>query len=186
MTSDSATPLHAGKLLVAAPSLGDPNFARSVVLLCEVNEEGALGLTLNRASDSAASDYLPQWQCSPPSVVFGGGPVQPEIAVGLARHRGEEPVGFSGVIDEIGLFDLATPAELVSGALSHLRIFSGYAGWAFGQLEVEVISGDWILVDSASEDAFTQEPDTLWDEVLRRQGGDIALLAGFPEDPTLN
>lgn len=178
--------MHAGALLVAAPSLLDPNFARSVVLLCEVNEEGALGLMLNRPSQSPVADFLPQWQPEVPSVVFVGGPVQPEIAVGLGRHRGSEPIGFSEVIDDIGLFDLATPAELVDGALSQLRVFSGYAGWGAGQLEAELMTGDWIIVESVEGDAFTGEPDSLWAAVLRRQGGDLARWADYPQDPSLN
>jgi putative transcriptional regulator len=189
MTSDSATgspSLHAGSLLVAAPSLLDPNFTRTVVLVCEVNPEGALGLVLNRPSDSLVRDYLPQWKPSPPDVVFVGGPVQPEIAVGLGRHAGAEPLGFSAVEGNLGLFDLATPEELVAGGLSHLRVFSGYAGWGAGQLEFELLTDDWVVVAAAVDDPFTQDPLTLWERVLRRQGGELALLAGFPPDPTLN
>lgn len=178
--------LHAGSLLVAAPSLVDPNFTRTVVLVCEVSRDGALGLVLNRPADSLVSDYLPQWSPSPPAVVFVGGPVQPEVAVGLGRHQGAEPVGFSLIEGGLGLFDLATPEELVAGGLSHLRVFSGYAGWGPGQLEVELLSDDWIVVDAADDDAFTPDPATLWERVLRRQGGELALLAGFPQDPTLN
>ncbi len=189
MMGDSATGLpstHAGALLVAGPSLLDPNFARSVVLLCEVNEEGALGLMLNRPSQSPVADFLPQWQPEPPSVVFVGGPVQPEIAVGLGRRSGGEPIGFTEIRDDIGLFDLATPPELVVGALSQLRVFSGYAGWGEGQLEAELISGDWIVVEPSEGDAFSSEPDDLWAAVLRRQGGDLAMWAAYPQDPSLN
>jgi len=178
--------LHGGKLLVAAPSLIDPNFARTVVLLCEVDADGAIGLILNRPSTELVADYLPQWEPAPPTVVFVGGPVQPEIAVGLARRGVEEPIGFSAVDDHLGLFDLATPAELVAGALSSLRVFSGYAGWDRGQLQSELETGDWIVVDRTADDCFTSEPLGLWTEVLRRQGGEVSLLADFPIDPTLN
>lgn len=178
--------MRAGKLLVAAPALIDPNFARTVVLLCEFNEDGALGLVLNRPTESPVADFLPMWEPDEPPVVFIGGPVQPEVAVGLVRHRGVEPIGFSVVADDYGLFDLATPPELTDGALAALRVFSGYSGWGSGQLEAEVLNGDWVIVDATLDDLFGPDAHGLWSAVLRRQGGELAMLADFPEDPGLN
>ena len=185
MMGQSAT-LREGVLLAAAPQLDDANFAKAVVLLCELNEDGALGLILNRPSDSPVADYLPQWTACEPQVVFVGGPVQPEVAVGLMRHAGETPIGFSVVADADGLFDLATPSELVTGAFELLRVFSGYAGWGPGQLEAELAAGDWLILDAEPADAFTPEPLDLWSNVLRRQGGELGLLSTLPDDPRLN
>ena len=154
--------------------------------MCETNDEGALGLVLNRPAQAFVSDYLPQWTPSAPPVVFAGGPVQEEVAVGLMRRRDAEPVGFSEVSGRDGLFDLATPVELVDGAIELLRVFSGYAGWSSGQLEAELEAGDWLVVDAEAEDAFTDDPEHLWGRVLRRQGGELGLLATLPEDPSLN
>jgi putative transcriptional regulator len=156
------------------------------VLVCELNEEGALGLILNRPTDLAVSEVLPMWTVDDPPVVHVGGPVQPEVAVGLGRHRGHEPIGFSAVSGRIGLFDLATPHEVVGESLANLRVFSGYAGWGPGQLDGELMSGDWIVVDAEDGDVFGAAGDRLWSSVLRRQGGEIALLAAFGEDPNLN
>jgi len=154
--------------------------------MCDVDGEGAIGLVLNRPSRSPVHDYLPQWSPGEPSVVFVGGPVQPEIAVGLAEHSGQSPIGFTEISGDIGLFDLATPVELVSGALSQLRVFSGYCGWARGQLEDELAAGDWIVVASEPDDPFTADAERLWTAVLRRQGGELATLADIPVDPRLN
>ena len=178
--------LETGQLLVAAPAMVDPNFARTVVVLCDIDDDGAIGLVLNRPSQSPVSEYLPQWTAATPPVVFVGGPVQPEIAVGFIEHSGQAPIGFTSVSGSVGLFDLATPPELVEGAVSLLRVFSGYSGWARGQLESEIEAGDWIIIEAASSDHFSAELDTLWSEVLRRQGGELALLAEYPTDPSLN
>jgi putative transcriptional regulator len=185
MTPDSAREVpspHIGRLLVASPALLDPNFFRAVVLVCD--DEGELGLILNRPSESPVAEFLPMWVVDEPQVVFFGGPVQPEVAVGLAQPSDEDPIGFTPVTAGIGLFDLATPPEFVG--LEHLRVFSGYSGWDTGQLEAELANGDWIVVDSDPGDLFDAEPATLWSRVLGRQGGELALLASFPIDPTLN
>ena len=171
---------------MATPQLTDPNFSRTVVLVCETNDDGALGLILNRPAEALVGDYLPEWEPSAPPVVFVGGPVQEEVAVGLVRLVASEPVGFSAIAERDGLFDLATPPELVAGAFESLRVFSGYAGWGPDQLEGEIEAGDWLIVEAEVGDAFTAEPEDLWARVLRRQGGELGLLATLPDDPSLN
>jgi putative transcriptional regulator len=182
-------PTLTGRLLVAAPHLLDPNFVRTVVLICRHDEDGALGLVLNRPSDVAVGDHLPGWTepLAEPTVVFVGGPVQPEMAVGLGRRRpGTIPPGWSAVAGDLGLMDLAEPPGGAAGDLEALRVFAGYAGWSGGQLDFEASSEDWFVVDAAPADAFTQTAASMWRDVLRRQPGELAFYADFPLDPSLN
>ncbi len=178
-----------GKLLVASPALIDPNFRRSVVLVCQHGEkDGALGLIVNRRTDLAVEQFLPDWapHLSPPGVVFEGGPVQREAAVALARRRDDTPLdGWMAVADDLGLLDVSTPPWEVPGVAA-LRVFSGYAGWSQGQLEAEMLSGDWFVVPAMPGDVFGDDPDPAWRRVLRRQPGRLAMMANFPDDPTMN
>jgi putative transcriptional regulator len=182
--------LGIGVLLVAATRLIDPNFARTVILVCAHGDDGAVGLVLNRSSDVAVGDHLPGWveQLAPPDVVFFGGPVQPETAIGLARLRPEEPPPdrWEPVAGSIGLLDLAASPGLLTGALAALRVFGGYAGWSAGQLEGEIGRGDWHIVELGDDDPFTSEPAGLWRRVLKRQPGPIAWYADYPPNPSLN
>lgn len=178
-----------GRLLVATPSLKDPNFERSVVLLIAHEGTGALGVVLNRATEVQVNDVLDGWQAmaAQPPVVFEGGPVQPEAAICLARARpGEDPTGFSRVEGTVGTVDLSVDPEDMRPTLDRLRIFAGYAGWGAEQLEAEIADGAWLVLDALPGDPFVGQPDDLWSMVLRRQGGMLAALAFYPSDPTLN
>jgi putative transcriptional regulator len=186
------TPLT-GRLLVAAPRLVDPNFLRAVVLVCRHDEDGALGLVLNRLTSVTVGEALPGWvePLAPPNVVFLGGPVQPEMAVGLGHLRPEhagraESEQWTPIDERLGLIDLSgSPAGQV-GALDRLRVFAGYTGWSAGQLDLEVESADWFVLPTEKEDPFTAAPGGLWRRVLHRQRGPVALFADFPPDPSLN
>ena len=198
MTSTS----WAGSLLVATPALGDPSFHRSVVLLLDHDQEGALGVVVNRPTEVDVGAVLPEWQAyaGNPGVVFHGGPVDLDsaLALGAVRSRLDGPTGLvsSGsagdllgwrrVIGDLGLVDLDAPPELVVPALNSLRIFAGYAGWGSGQLEDEVSEGAWWVLPAEPQDAFADEPTALWRAVLRRQPGELALLSTYPDDPVLN
>ena len=177
-----------GRLLVAGPRLIDPNFYRSVVLVGAHDDDGSLGLVLNRPTDIDVGDHLPGGveRLSRPEVVFAGGPVQPETAIGLGRRGAGEPPGWSVITPEIGLVDLTRPPGDVVGDLEELRVFSGYAGWGPGQLEAELAGGDWVVVASEPGDAFSADPEAMWRDVLRRRGGRAALYGDFPLDPRLN
>lgn len=177
----------AGRLLVAVPHMLDPNFWRTVVLICEHSSEGALGLIVNRPTEAEVFDYLPGWThlVTEPSVVFQGGPVQPAVAVGLARTVRRPIPGATDIIDGLALFDLGSdPAE--SEGVETLRVYSGYAGWEAGQLEDEIASGGWFVVPGLVEDGFSEHPTDLWQTVLRRQGGWLAVYANYPPNPGLN
>ncbi len=178
----------AGKLLVASPMLADPNFFRTVVLVCEHTDEGALGVVLNRQSGADVGEFLPAWteHLVEPGVVFVGGPVQREVAVGVARVGLAEPAeGWTPVLGDMGLLDLGgSPLDVPD--LKGLRVFSGYAGWGPGQLDAEVADDDWFVVAAEPDDPFRDDPATLWRRVLRRQRGNLRLYADFPPHPSLN
>lgn len=178
----------AGKLLVASPTLDDPNFIRSVILLLDHDDDGALGVVLNRPSEISADDAVPRWASavSEPAVVHVGGPVTPQVVVCLGRVRAEAPTGWTRLTGPIGAVDLDSSPEELMGVLDGLRLFAGYAGWAAGQLETELRLGGWLVVDAEPDDAFTARPDTLWSRVLKRQRGELALLHTMPLDPTQN
>jgi len=184
----AAAPSLAGRLLVASPTLVDPNFRRTVVLLLEHGEGGALGLVVNRPLAAPAEEFLPQWApfLDPPRQVFFGGPVQREMALGLAWRPAVAPdERWHPVLGGLGMIDVGEEPDRVPG-VDRLRIFSGYSGWAPGQLELELTTGSWFVLDAWAADAFSATPDILWREVLRRQGGRLALFAGYPDDPRLN
>jgi len=184
------TGLEAGKLLLASPALLDPNFADAVVLLLDVNDDGALGVVLNRPTALPVSEVLGEWGdvVEQPEVLFQGGPVSTDgaLAVALAAPGGESAAGFRPVWDRVGLLDLDTPSELVVGTVDRLRIFAGYAGWGAGQLEAEIAEGSWYVVPGEVEDLFGADTRGLWRQVMKRQPGDLALHATRPSDPDLN
>jgi putative transcriptional regulator len=177
-------------LLVATPQLVDPNFAATVVLLLDVDENGALGVVLNRPTGVSVSEVLAAWGdvVAEPEVLFQGGPVSTEgaLAIGWLRDTGDVPVGFRGVDGGLGVVDLDTPVELVDGSLTGMRIFAGYAGWGAEQLEGEIEEGSWYVVPALPPDVFQQDPGGLWREVLRRQPGELAWHSTRPLDPELN
>jgi putative transcriptional regulator len=179
-----------GHLLVATPGLRDPNFERTVVLLVAHEDGGALGVVLNRATEVPVAEVLGSWGslASEPSVVFEGGPVQPEAAICLARVRSTtgDTRGFSRVEGNLGTVDLSTDPDRMRDDLIEVRVFAGYAGWSPGQLEDEIATGSWLTFKALPSDPFTERPDDLWGMVLRRQGGLVAAVAMYPSDPTLN
>jgi putative transcriptional regulator len=180
-----------GRLLVALPPLNDQNFNRTVVLMLEHTDDGALGVVLNRPSRREVSEILEAWMplalAAPPAVVFGGGPVEPEAVIGLARGSADDDSAhWAPILDGLGTVDLtADPEELVQTPEA-LRLFLGYAGWGSGQLEGELAAGAWVVADFRLDDAFAVEPAELWRAVLRRQPGRVAWLANYPDDPSVN
>jgi putative transcriptional regulator len=180
----------AGRLLVAAPQIEEETFRRSVVLLLHHDEEGAQGVILNRPLEADIDAVLPGWKsvASTPKTVFQGGPVELNSAIGLVTVPGDEPepLGIKHLFGGLGLVDLDAPPNLVAPEVAGMRIFAGYAGWSGGQLEHEILRGDWYVVDSESRDAFSVAPERLWSDVLLRQKDSLKLVASYPDDPTLN
>jgi putative transcriptional regulator len=178
-----------GSLLVATPQIEGGVFRRSVVLLLHHDAEGAQGVVLNRPMEARIDVVLPDWQpyATAPAVLFEGGPVGLDSALGLVSAPGDvDPMGVKRLFGGIGLVDLDTPPALVMPDIAGLRIYAGYAGWSPGQLESEIEEGSWYVVESEARDAFTDAPSTMWERVLRRQRDHLAFVATFPADPEMN
>ncbi|MGH9034409.1 MAG: YqgE/AlgH family protein [Acidimicrobiia bacterium] len=179
---------HRGRLLVATPELGDPNFERTVVLLLEHTPEGAVGVVLNRPSGTLLTEAGTDWGgwdafAASPDVIFVGGPVARTAVIAVARTVDGKTEGFQPVLGEdVGIVDLALEPHGVDA----VRLFAGYAGWGGGQLEAEIAAGGWFVLDALPSDPLAVEPEELWRDVLRRQGGRLALFADCPPDPSLN
>ena len=175
-----------GQLLIAGPGLVDPNLWRTVVLIVEHSEEGALGLVLNRPSETTVGEAVSELEqlLEADDPLYVGGPVQPSALIVLAEFH--QPA-------EAALIAFEDVGVLASGAqedpelrVRRGRAFVGHAGWGPGQLDDEVERGDWILEPARREDAFTGTPLELWSEVLTRKGGSYALVARMPPDPSVN
>jgi putative transcriptional regulator len=175
-----------GQLLIAGPKLGDPNFWRTVVLIVEHSEEGALGLVLNRPSETTVGEAVPQLVelVDPGEDVLVGGPVQPSAVIVLAEF--EDP-GEAALLafDGVGILGADAAVPEVAGVRA-ARAFAGHAGWGPGQLDEELERGDWILEPARRADAFAPDPRELWPSVLMRKGGAYALIARMPADPSMN
>lgn len=173
----------AGSVLVATPLITEPPFWRTVVAVLEHDEEGALGLIVNLPSDLGVDHYLPEAKdaLAPPPVIFIGGPVGSDSALGMLE--GHEAMGireshFSGV----SIVD-PTAQDLPEG---RMRVFAGFSGWSPGQLETELNEGGWWSALGRSEDFFTPDPGSLWESTVRRIRGRARLYATFPDDPASN
>jgi putative transcriptional regulator len=199
-----------GRLLVANPALPDPNFHRTVVLVLAHQEDGALGVVLNRPSELDVDSPLPRWErlVADPPVVFVGGPVAPGAAICLARvpdppeaeadaeaSRDESRPdgwvkarlgGWVPLLGDLGTLDLDGDPDDLAITVDAIRVFAGYAGWGAGQLEGEIEAGAWFVVSAEPADALSGDPGQLWKRVLRRQGGRLALVAAYPNEPSLN
>jgi putative transcriptional regulator len=177
----------AGQLLLAAPNLADPNFARTVVLIGVHSDDGAMGLVLNRPSELIAADAVPELDgaIADGEPLYIGGPVQRSAIVCLAEFLDPTPAGLL-VLGRIGF--PARDADLgeLREATARTRAYAGFAGWGEGQLEAELENGDWIAQAALAEDVFTDDPEELWGRVLARKGGSFALLARMPIDPSVN
>jgi putative transcriptional regulator len=169
-----------GALLIAAPALSD-FFRRTVVLVVEHSEEGAIGVVLNRRSETPVDEAVPQLAdlADPSDVVHVGGPVSPESVIALGDF--EDPAQAARlVVGDVGLLD---PDDLHAD-LRALRVYAGYAGWGPRQLDQEMEQEAWIVEDARPEDPF--HDGDLWPAALQRKGGAYALLSTLPPDPSLN
>jgi len=176
-----------GQLLLASPTLMDPNFRRAVVLIGVHSEEGAMGVVLNRPSEVTVSEAVPQLQqaVQEREPVYVGGPVQPSSIVFLAEFLDPSPAGLL-VLGRIGFPAPDAGIDELTEATARRRVFAGYAGWGEGQLDAELDQGDWIAHSAVPDDVFTEVPDELWSSVLTRKGGSYSLLASMPLDPSVN
>ena len=175
-----------GHLLIAGPTLWDPNFRRTVLLIGHHDDEGAVGVILNRASETTVAEAVPPLGSLVPAddPVFLGGPVQPGAAVVLADFVDPSVADFLA-FDTIGFLPSETQLG-IEGAVRRARVFAGYAGWGPGQLEAEIDEDSWVVEPAQPSDVFSSHPSRLWEDVLKRKGPSFDLLRLMPLDPTQN
>lgn len=179
--------LETGKLLIAEPFLSDPNFARSVILLCEHSDEGSVGFILNKSTELTLGDLLPELY-TPLLKVYQGGPVQLDTLHMLHRM----PASFGGNEIYPGVFWGGSYEALQDAVVNNeyqpmdLRLFVGYAGWSAGQLKKELDEGSWIVTDLAEDLLFETEPEIVWKQAIKALGEQYAYLANLPINPQLN
>jgi putative transcriptional regulator len=176
-----------GQLLIAGPPLLDPNFWRTVLLVVEHNDEGALGLVLNRPSETTVGDAVTELSelVDADEPLFIGGPVQPSSVIVVAHFEDPDDAALLA-FDDVGVLGTgSSPDELTIG-VREARAYVGHAGWGPGQLDSELERGDWIVEPARESDVFCDQPRELWSEVLIRKGGSYALVARMPPDPSLN
>jgi putative transcriptional regulator len=176
-----------GQLLIASPALLDPNFHRTVVLVAQQDDDGTMGLVLNRTAEIEVAEAAPPLAnlVEPGAIVHAGGPVQPTAVVILAQFHDPARAGVP-VFDDIGFVSGDEDFEQLGDEVSRARVFAGLAGWSPGQLESELERDDWIVDTARADDVFTDEPESLWSAVLERKGGSFALVARMPSDPSVN
>ncbi len=176
-----------GSILIAEPFLADPNFARSVILICEHNEEGTIGFVFNKETPMKLEDLLPQIAPAP-FPVFKGGPVEvetlhllhqlPEVFGGTEVYKG---IYWGGSYDALELaINQKTCCE------TDTKLILGYSGWTRGQLEKEVSSGSWLVADLQPSLLFETAPKDAWQQAIQSLGGGFSHLAYLPQNPQLN
>ena len=181
----------AGSLLIASATLVDPNFARCVLLILDSNDDGSLGVILNQPTETPVDEVLDQWHdvVNPPGVFFRGGPVElnAALAIGSVVSADDATARLAAGLRVARAWWTSTGRPTTSSAGSTgLRIYAGYAGWGAGQLDAELAEGSWHVVPAQHGDLFSDRPDRLWREILRRQPPPLSMLATLPEDASLN
>lgn len=181
----------AGRFLIALPTLRDPNFVRTVVLLCEHGEQGSIGLIINRPSQVKLSAGIPGplAEARTDDVLFQGGPVSPSNVFALhnvARLMGDSREVLPDVWFTPGSDDVADRLRQPPQPGESLRLYAGYAGWGAGQLEAELQQTAWIVGPASAKLVFSGTPKTVWSRALQAIGGAAAFLATAPADPRLN
>jgi putative transcriptional regulator len=176
-----------GQLLIASPILVEPTFHRTVILVTEHVDDGAMGVVLNRPSESAVGEAVPELAelAGAENPVYVGGPVQKDALIVLAEFR-DPGAAATMVVADVGLVSAEMETADLVTATRRARVFAGYAGWGPGQLEGELEEEAWIVEAPVPGELFADDPETLWSDVLHRKGGRYALLARMPLDPSLN
>lgn len=176
----------AGMLLVAAPGMPTPDFARTVILIVEHEFQGTFGVVLSERSDTAVHSVMPDWVdlVAKPQAVYIGGPVDPQAVVGLAVTRPDVTIAehpeFSRLANRLVHVDLHSNPRNLAGLLQGMRIFAGYCSWAPGQLNEEIERGDWFVTPALPSDVTAAGSVDLWGDVMRRQSQPLPLFSTFP------
>lgn len=183
-------PLMKGIFLIAAPSLRDPNFRQTVVLLCEHGTEGALGVVVNRPTAMSISEALPRVPIleGQGHVIFSGGPVQTNQIMMLYRLN-ERLDNSHHVFEKVCLGgDAAQVDRILTANVGHeaFRAYLGYSGWGPGQLESEMKAGSWFTIPADPKAVFDKDPAHIWRDIVCALGEDYRHYAEMPFDPSLN
>ncbi len=163
-----------GNLLIADPDLIDPNFFHAVVLILEHDEEGALGLVLNRPTCVSAAQMVPEWKSrvSNPMNIFQGGPIPSKMLIGLADVTNNTEIDtWKPILDSAGIMSVEEKPPISDPGISALRLYSGYSGWTAGQLDSEINTGSWFTVPAGPADLFESNPADLWFRLLHTYHG---------------
>jgi putative transcriptional regulator len=176
-----------GMLLFSTPALFDPNFRRTVVLVTEHGEDGAMGVVLNRPSDTTVGEAVPDLAdvAGADSPVFVGGPVQPRAVLVLAEFD-EPDEAAAVVIGDLGFARADRDLEELAETTRRARVFAGYSGWSPGQLEAELEEESWLVEPIGEIDLLGDPTDDLFGSALRTKGGSYRILALMPDDPRQN
>lgn len=177
-----------GRILVSEPYLNDPNFERTIILLCEHNEEGSFGFVLNKPSIAKVSDVMDN-EVNLESTVFVGGPVQQDTLHFVHRCTDlqdaveiGEGIYWGGNFESLRLMlqtNQINPADL--------KFFLGYSGWSEGQLEEELKADSWIVSNQLNDElVFETDAEIMWQKALKDMGGRFSVYSNYPVDPRLN
>lgn len=178
--------VQAGFFLLAEPLLDDPNFDRTVILVCQHSEEGAFGLIVNRPTEITVSDATDLLEIE--NRLFVGGPVEQHTMHFLHTISSlKESLTISEDIFWGGDFEhlqkLALKGEITE---ENCRFFVGYSGWSELQLEAELENNTWIISKVNPKIMFEHEPQNLWNAILKKMGGKYKVYSNYPTDPRLN
>jgi putative transcriptional regulator len=189
MDQHSIPKLQAGNLLLSAPFLNDENFVRSVILLCEHEDQGSFGFVINKLSILNLGDLVKDLSfldCE----VFVGGPVEQNtlhfIYFGAQLLQDSKPLG-----EEIWWGgDFSTLVQLLKShqlEVNQVRFFLGYSGWDDGQLQEELAEDTWVVYSGATTSTiFENSPDQIWRQLMKGMGGEFEIQSNYPIDPRLN
>jgi len=177
-----------GKILLSEPFMLDPNFKRTVILLCEHNEEGSFGFVLNRKTKLFLKDAIPELKSADLPLYYGG-PVEPGTLHYL-HTLGDQVPDSQEIAD--GVFwggDFEVMLMLVQGNQlkeDQVKFFVGYSGWGPEQIKEELQEDSWFVTQGRADDIFNDDETKLWSGILKELGGDYKSVANYPEDPNLN
>jgi putative transcriptional regulator len=177
-----------GILLISDPFLKDPNFMRTVVFLCEHQEQGSFGFVLNRKYENTIDELIPELEGHKISLFYGG-PVQMDTIHFLHQYPDEIPGG-----QEVmkGIFwggDFDKVIEMIKNkeiSENKIRFFIGYSGWSDGQLQNELTEKSWLTVKATRKIVFHHNYKEIWKDSLKQLGGEYEIMINFPIDPQLN
>ena len=177
-----------GMLLIAEPFLKDPNFVRTVVLMCDHSQQGSFGFVVNKSADLTVGDLIPDY-AGMDLPVFDGGPVQKDTLHFIHQEPEMIPDGtalgngiyWGGTFTDV--IELLRAKQLCP---KKIRFFLGYAGWEEGQLDQEMKARSWLVTPAHKEIVFHQQPDQIWKSSVRQLGDAYQILANSPADPSLN